>query len=117
MKVIGLCCDHAGFTLKEFVKKVLTERGWEFKDFGTNSTESCDYPDFAHPLAKAVEEGEVYPGIAICGSGNGISMTLNKHLGIRAALCWKEELAAWPVRIMMRMYWLCRDALSLKKKH
>ena len=54
MKVIGLCCDHAGFTLKEFVKKVLTERGWEFKDFGTNSTESCDYPDFAHPLAKAV---------------------------------------------------------------
>ena len=94
MKVIGLCCDHAGFTLKEFVKKVLTERGWEFKDFGTNSTESCDYPDFAHPLTKAVEEGEVYPGIAICGSGNGISMTLNKHLGIRAALCWKEELAA-----------------------
>ena len=82
MKVIGLCCDHAGFTLKEFVKKVLTERGWEFKDFGTNSTESCDYPDFAHPLAKAVEEGEVYP-----------------------------------VRIMMRMYWLCRDVLSLKKKH
>lgn len=94
MKVIGLCCDHAGFTLKEFVKKVLTERGWEFKDFGTNSTESCDYPDFAHPLAEAVEKGEVYPGIAICGSGNGISMTLNKHKAIRAALCWKEELAA-----------------------
>ena len=94
MKVIGLCCDHAGFTLKEFVKKVLTERGWEFKDFGTNSTESCDYPDFEHPLAKAVEEGEVYPGIAICGSGNGISMTLNMPLCIRASLCWKEVLAA-----------------------
>ena len=93
MKTIGLCCDHAGFPLKEFVKKVLRERGWEFKDFGTNSADSCDYPDFAHPLAEAVEKGEVYPGIAICGSGNGISMTLNKHKAIRAALCWKEELA------------------------
>ena len=93
MKVIGLCCDHAGFTLKEFVKKVLTERGWEFKDFGTNSTESCDYPDFAHPLAEAVEAGECYPGIAICGSGQGISMTLNKHQGVRASLCWLPEIA------------------------
>ena len=93
MKTIGLCCDHAGFPLKEFVKKVLRERGWEFKDFGTNSADSCDYPDFAHPLAEAVEKGEVYPGIAICGSGNGISMTLNKHQGIRAALCWNTEIA------------------------
>lgn len=94
MKTIGLCCDHAGFPLKEFVKKVLSERGWSFKDFGTYSADSCDYPDFAHPLAAAVENGDVYPGIAICGSGNGISMTLNKHKGIRAALCWKEELAS-----------------------
>ena len=64
-----------------------------YKDFGTYSTESCDYPDFAHQLAQAVEAGECYPGIAICGSGNGINMTLNKHQGIRAALCWTAEIA------------------------
>ena len=80
--------------MKEYIKQVLTERGIPCKDFGTYSTDSCDYPDFAHPLANAVEAGEVYPGIAICGSGNGISMTLNKHQGIRAALCWIEEIAA-----------------------
>ena len=87
MKTIGLCCDHAGFELKEFVRGWLQAKGREYKDFGTYSTESCDYPDFAHPLALAVE------GIAICGSGNGISMTLNKHQGIRAALCWTAEIA------------------------
>ena len=64
-----------------------------YKDFGTNSTASVDYPDYAHPLALAVESGECYPGIAICGSGNGINMTLNKHQGIRAALCWNAEIA------------------------
>ncbi len=94
MNTIGLCSDHAGFDLKEYIKQVLTERGIPCKDFGTYSTDSCDYPDFAHLLANAVEAGEVYPGIAICGSGNGISMTLNKHQGIRAALCWIEEIAA-----------------------
>ena len=94
MKTIGICSDHAGFELKEFVRQWLEAKGWEYKDFGTYSTESCDYPDFAHPLANAVESGECYPGIAICGSGNGISMTLNKHQGIRAALCWTPELAA-----------------------
>lgn len=93
MKTIGICSDHAGFELKEFVRHWLEAKGWEYKDFGTYSTESCDYPDFAHPLAAAVESGECYPGIAICGSGNGISMTLNKHQGIRAALCWKPALA------------------------
>lgn len=93
MKKIGLCCDHAGFELKEFVKQLLSERGLEYQDYGTYSTDSCDYPDFAHPLAAAVETGEVYPGIAICGSGNGISMTLNKHQGVRAALCWNAEIA------------------------
>lgn len=93
-KCIGLCSDHAGFELKEFVRKWLDSKGWEYKDFGTYSTESCDYPDFAHPLALAVEAGECYPGIAICGSGNGISMTLNKHQGIRAALCWTPEISA-----------------------
>lgn len=93
MKIVGLCCDHAGFELKEFVRGWLEAKGMEYKDFGTYSTDSCDYPDFAHPLALAVEAGECYPGIAICGSGNGISMTLNKHLGIRAALCWTAEIA------------------------
>ncbi|EEF77362.1 ribose 5-phosphate isomerase B [Phocaeicola coprophilus] len=93
MKIIGLASDHAGFELKEFVKQWLEQKGWEYKDFGTYSTASCDYPDFAHPLAEAVEAGECYPGIAICGSGEGISMTLNKHQGIRAALCWIPEIA------------------------
>lgn len=93
MKIVGLCCDHAGFELKEFVRGWLKAKGMEYKDFGTYSTDSCDYPDFAHPLALAVEAGECYPGIAICGSGNGISMTLNKHQGIRAALCWTAEIA------------------------
>lgn len=93
MKTIGLCCDHAGYELKEYVKQLLDSKGFTYKDFGTNSTDSCDYPDFAHPLAVAVEAGEVYPGIAICGTGNGIAITLNKHQGVRAALCWKEEIA------------------------
>lgn len=93
MKTIGLASDHAGFELKEFVKQWLEQKGWEYKDFGTYSTASSDYPDFAHPLAEAVEAGECYPGIAICGSGEGISMTLNKHQGIRAALCWIPEIA------------------------
>ena len=93
MKTIGLASDHSGFELKEFVKQWLEQKGWEYKDFGTYSTASCDYPDFAHPLAEAVEAGECYPGIAICGSGEGISMTLNKHQGIRAALCWIPEIA------------------------
>lgn len=93
MKTVGLCCDHAGYELKEYLKEYLNTNGIETRDFGTNSTDSCDYADYAHPLAEAVEAGEVYPGIAICGSGNGINMTLNKHQGIRAALCWEEELA------------------------
>lgn len=93
MKTIGLCSDHAGFELKEFIKQYLTEKGYACKDFGTHSASSCDYPDYAHPLARAVETGELYPGIAVCGSGNGIGMTLNKHQGIRAALCWQEEIA------------------------
>lgn len=91
--VTGLACDHAGFELKQYVKNWLEERGIEYQDFGCYSTESCDYPDYAHPLAEAVENGTCYPGIAICGSGNGISMTLNKHQGIRAALCWTTEIA------------------------
>ena len=93
MKTIGLACDHAGFELKEYVRGWLEAKGWAYKDFGTNSTASVDYPDYAHPLALAVESGECYPGIAICGSGNGINMTLNKHQGIRAGLSWIPEIA------------------------
>lgn len=93
IRVIGLACDHAAYELKEYLKTVLDSKGIEYKDFGCFSSESVDYPDFAHPLAEAVESGECYPGIAMCGTGNGISMTLNKHQGIRAALCWNEEIA------------------------
>ena len=93
-KVIGMASDHAGFEMKEALKPMLSEMGYEIRDFGAHSTESMDYPDTAHPLAEAVEAGEVCFGIAICGSGNGISMTLNKHQGVRAALCWEPELGA-----------------------
>ena len=91
---IALACDHGAYDLKEKIKAHLTEKGYEVKDFGCFDKTSCDYPDFAHPLALAMEAGECYPGIAICGSGNGINMTLNKHQGIRAALCWTTEIAA-----------------------
>jgi ribose 5-phosphate isomerase B len=90
---IALCSDHAGYELKSIIEGYLESQGKEYEDFGTYSAESCDYADFAHPAAFAVEEGRCYPGIAICGSGNGIGMTLNKHQGIRAALCWNVELA------------------------
>lgn len=93
IKVVGLASDHAGFELKEFVKQYLTEKGIPFKDYGTNSDVSCDYPDFAHALAQGIEKGEVYPGIGICGSGEGIAMTLNKHQDIRAGLAWIPEIA------------------------
>lgn len=90
---IGLASDHAGFEAKQTVIKQLKEKGIPYKDFGTYSEESTDYPDYAHLLAVAVEKGECYPGIAICGSGNGINMTMNKHQGIRSALCWSKEIA------------------------
>lgn len=90
---IGMASDHAGVELKQYLLDFLKEKGCEVSDFGTNSTESCDYPDFAHPLAEAVEQNKCDYGIAICGSGNGISMTLNKHQQVRAALCWDTPLA------------------------
>lgn len=93
MNTIGLASDHAGYELKEYIKTWLEAKGYSFKDFGTYSAASCDYADFAHPLALAVESGECYPGIAVCGSGQGIGITLNKHQGIRAALCWIPEIA------------------------
>lgn len=90
---LALASDHAGFDLKKTVKEYLSEKGYEIEDFGTFSEASCDYPDFAHPAAEAVESGKCDFGIAMCGSGNGIQITLNKHQGIRAALCWLPELA------------------------
>lgn len=92
-KPVGLCSDHAGYELKAIIEGYLDSQDIAYVDFGTHSSESCDYPDFAHPCAEAVEAGDAYPAIAICGTGNGIGMTLNKHQGIRAALCWEPELA------------------------
>lgn len=92
-RMIGLASDHAGYEMKEMVKNYLDKKGLAYKDFGTYSNDSCDYPDFAHPLALAIENGDVYPGIAMCGSGEGMSITLNKHQGIRASLVWSPELA------------------------
>ena len=92
-EIIPIACDHAGYELKLKVIAHLKERGFDVKDCGTNSTESCDYPDFAHPMATSVENGTNDMGIAICSTGNGITMTCNHHQGIRAALCWDEPLA------------------------
>lgn len=94
MKKVAFASDHAGYELKEFLIGYMESKGYEIRDFGTHSTESCDYPDYAHPCAEAVEKGECDFGIAMCGTGNGIAMTLNKHQGIRAALCWIPEIAS-----------------------
>ncbi len=93
IKTVGLACDHAGFPLKKFVVEYLESHGYEYKDFGTYSDLCCDYPDFAHELAKGIATGDVYPGIAICGSGEGMAMTLNRHKGVRAGLAWTPEIA------------------------
>ncbi len=93
MKNIAIAADHAGYELKEIVKGHLEGLGYTVQDFGTHSTESMDYPSVAHPLAASIEAGENLKGITICGSGNGISMAANKHLGIRCALCWAPEIA------------------------
>ena len=90
---IALSSDHAGYELKMQLIEYLKEKGHEIKDFGCYSSESSDYPDFAHPMAEAVESGEYEYGISLCGSGNGINMTANKHQGIRSALCWIPEIA------------------------
>lgn len=90
---IGLASDHAGYALKQYVKGYLAEKGLDYEDFGCYSEESCDYPDFAHKLGKAIDGEALTTGIAICGSGEGISMTLNKHPKVRAALVWVPEIA------------------------
>ena len=90
---IAIGCDHAGFPYRESIISLLKSKGVAVLDFGTDSPDSVDYPDFAHPVAEAVEAGDVQMGIVLCGSGNGIAMTVNKHQGVRAAICWNEELA------------------------
>ena len=91
---IGICSDHAGLDYKTKLISYLLGKGHEVVNFGTDSHDSCDYPDFAHPLASAVEKGEVDAGIALCGTGNGMAMTLNHHKGIRAGLAWGTAIAA-----------------------
>ena len=90
---IAIGCDHAGFDCKEDLISILESKSLTYKDFGTFSTDSVDYPDFAHPVAHAVEKHEASFGILLCGSANGVAISANKHQGIRAAICWGEELA------------------------
>jgi ribose 5-phosphate isomerase B len=92
-KPVAIGCDHAGFEYKEDLISFLEGKGIAFKDFGTYSNDSVDYPDFAHPVATAVENEEAAFGILLCGSANGVAITANKHQGIRAAICWGDELA------------------------
>lgn len=92
-EIIPVACDHAGFELKKEVIKQLTSIGFEVKDFGTYSSESCDYPDFAHLVGSAVNNGTYGRGIVLCGSGNGVQMTVNKYPNVRCALCWNVEIA------------------------
>lgn len=92
-KPVAIGCDHAGFEYKEDIISFLEGKGLEYKDFGTFSTDSVDYPDFAHPVANSVANNETAFGILLCGSANGVAITANKHQQIRAAVCWGEELA------------------------
>jgi ribose 5-phosphate isomerase B len=92
-KPIAIGCDHAGFEYKQAIKQWLSEKGFSVKDFGTNSLDSVDYPDFAHPTALSVEKGESAFGILFCGSANGVAITANKHQGIRAGIAWENEVA------------------------
>jgi len=91
---IAIGADHAGFEYKELLKKYLTEKGHQLKDFGTYNNDSVDYPDFAHPVSSAVEKKEFELGVLLCGSANGVAITANKRQGIRAAICWTEEIAS-----------------------
>ncbi len=93
MPKVAIGSDHAGFSLKQLLKKWLEGQGFEVQDVGTHSAERADYPDFAHAVGEAVGDGAVEWGVVICGSGNGVCMTANKHRGVRAALAWNEEIA------------------------
>jgi ribose 5-phosphate isomerase B len=92
-KTLAIGCDQGGYTLKEFLKIKLAESGYSVRDFGSYSADSIDYPDMAHPVASAVNNGQFPMALLICGSGNGVCMTANKYAGIRAALCWNTEIA------------------------
>ena len=92
-KPVAIGADHAGFQYKERIAAFLKSKNISYKDFGTYSADSADYPDFAHPVANAVEKGEAGCGILVCGSGNGVAITANKHQDVRAALCWLPELS------------------------
>ena len=92
IKTVGIASDHAGYPLKKFVVQYLEQHEYPYKDYGTYSDMSCDYPDFAHALAEGIEHGDVYPGIALCGSGEGMAITLNKHQDVRAGLAWCPEV-------------------------
>jgi ribose 5-phosphate isomerase B len=94
MKLIAIGGDHAGFQYKKEIIDSLEALDYQVKDFGAYSEDSVDYPDFAHPLAEAVATNECAMGILVCGSGNGVAITANKHLGVRAALCWNEQVVA-----------------------
>lgn len=93
MQKIGIACDHAGYEMKEFLVGYLGAQGFEVLDFGTHSPESVDYPDYAHQLGEAIDRGELDRGIGLCGSGEGLAMTLNKHQAVRAGLAWQQEIA------------------------
>lgn len=90
---IAIGGDHAGFEYKQKLKAVLLDNGYQVTDFGPDTSDSVDYPDYIHPLCNSIEAGELTRGVIICGSGNGVAITANKHQGIRAAICWNEELA------------------------
>ena len=90
---IAIACDHAGYEYKEKLKNYLLEKGYEIYDCGCNSIESVDYPDYAHKLARSIEEGKSQRGVQFCGTGNGINMSVNKHEDIRSALCWNTHIA------------------------
>ncbi len=90
---IVIACDHAGFDTKVIVIKHLSEKGYKVVDLGTNSSESIDYPEFGHKLGESIEKGDYKTGISICGSGNGINMVVNKHKGVRAAICWNRDIS------------------------
>lgn len=92
-KTIGIASDHAGFEMKEFLTGYLSASGYEIFDYGCSSPESCDYADYAHQLASGIESGEIASGVGLCGSGEGMAMTLNKHRTIRAGLAWNPEVA------------------------
>ena len=92
-KPIAIGADHAGYEYKTVIIDLLESKGLQVKDFGTYNNDSVDYPDFAHPVASAVENGEAGLGVLVCGSANGVAITANKHQGVRAAICWMKDIA------------------------